>query len=218
MIQKKDKPLLYLLIVSACVSLLWMIAVMTLDVAPIGPMHTRVGLSHLNAAARDAIGFRPVWYEITKWIGYISLAVAFAQACAGIVQMIKRKSFFRADFSLRMLGVIYAIVIAMYIFFELVIINYRPVIMSPEEGIEASFPSSHTLMTCVIFGCAIPLLARVCASRTLRLILTMICVLMITLMVFGRLFCGVHWLSDIIASLFFSVTLVLLYCFLLRLR
>ena len=98
---------------------------------------------------------------------------------------------------------------ATYIFFEKVIINYRPVL---EDGVlEASFPSSHTLLAVCI--CASSLLISkyyIKDKKVLKMFNIFTYALMIILVV-GRLISGVHWFTDIMGGIIISTLLVSLY-------
>ena len=58
----------------------------------------------------------------------------------GLCQWIRRKRFFRVDADILLLGAYYLLVIAGYLLFEMVPINYRPVLI--DGYLEASYPSS----------------------------------------------------------------------------
>ena len=94
-------------------------------------------------------------------------------------------------------GGLYAVFAALYVLFEKVIINYRPMIMEGDEHVEASFPSTHTMLACVVFGSSILLIRRFVKHDILRMVLQILCGIAILTTVVGRLFCGVHWLTDI---------------------
>ena len=128
------------------------------DVAPIGAQGTSIGLSHLNQFVFDFFGVNMLWYNITDWLGIAAVLTAFLFAIIGLVQLIKRRSLLKVDREILALGVLYLVVIGLYIIFETVIINYRPIIMPDNTRPEASFPSSHTMLVCVIMGSAAMLL------------------------------------------------------------
>jgi len=185
--------------------------VSTVDVAPIGPAGTSVGFSRVNGAVHDSLGFNPAWYRVTQWLGYISILTAVCIAAAGLIQAIRRKGLLRADRELIMLGCIYAAVAVLYILFEKVIINYRPVIMPDSTEPEASFPSTHTMLSCVVMGTALMLTGRYIRSAALRRAAQAGCALVLALTVIGRLLSGVHWLTDIAGGLLISAALLALY-------
>lgn len=116
------------------------------DVQPIGPEGSSVGLATVNGLLHQLIGTHLVWYVITDWLGVAALLTAFGFAAAGVMQLIKRK----VDASLLILGAFYLLVIVLYLFFEAAVVNYRPVLLG--EQLEASFPSSHTMIVLCIMG------------------------------------------------------------------
>ena len=113
------------------------------DVREIGAGGTRVGLAALNEAAFAFFGVNLTLYAITDWIGVVAIAVAFGFAVAGLVQLIRRKSLLKVDFEILAPGAFYIVVIGFYLFFEFVIVNYRPITLY--EKPEASYPSSHVM-------------------------------------------------------------------------
>ena len=200
--------------VFAFLFVLLLVLVKTVDVAAIGPEGTEIGLSRWNAAVRDALGFHIVWYQITQALGGLAIGVAAAFALGGLTQLVRRRSFWRVDREIGALGILYAVVIALYALFEVVVVNYRPVIMPGEEHVEASFPSSHTMLVCVVMGSAMLLARRYLGARGdggKRAAAEILCALVIALTVFGRLYAGVHWLTDILAGALLSASLLSLY-------
>ncbi len=120
------------------------------------------------------------------------------------------------DFDLLVLGGFYLVVLTCYALFEVAIVNYRPVLIN---GIlEASYPSSTTLLVlCVMLTAIMQLRSRIKNAESRRCIL-LICFAFSAFMVIGRLFSGVHWLSDIIGGALLSTGLVLLYAAISRLK
>lgn len=185
--------------------------VKTADVAAIGPEGTEIGLSRLNAAVHGALGFHPLWYRITQALGGLAIGVAAVFALVGLVQLARRGSFWKVDREIGALGVLYAVVAALYALFEVVVVNYRPVIMPGEEHVEASFPSSHTMLVCVVMGGAMLLARRYLNGRGACAAAEALCALVIALTVFGRLYAGVHWFTDVLAGVLLSASLLSLY-------
>ena len=124
------------------------------------------------------------------------------------MQLVKRKSLLKVDRELLGAGVLYAVVLALYVAFEKIIVNYRPVIMPDETAPEASFPSSHTLLACVVFGSAIILADTYVRKHKARKTVRAVFAVLILVMVAGRLLSGVHWITDIIAGLLYSGSLL----------
>lgn len=182
-----------------------------IDVAQIGPVGTSIGLSHLNQFVFELFGVNMLWYEITDWLGIVAIMVAFIFALAGFIQMIKRRSLIKVDREILALGGLYIAVIGLYILFEIAIVNYRPIIMPGSLYPEASFPSSHTMLVCVIIGSAMMLLKSYVKKPTLRKLLWMLGAAVIGVTVIGRMISGVHWFTDIIGGLLISTALLALF-------
>ena len=181
------------------------------DVAPIGADGTSIGLSHLNQFVFDLFGVNMLWYNITDWLGVAAVLTGFVFAVTGLVQLIKRRSLLKVDREILSIGGLYIVVIGLYLFFENVIINYRPIIMPDNTSPEASFPSSQTMLVCVIMGSAAMLINRYIRNKPLNRILRAVCFVIIGVTVVGRLIAGVHWFTDILGGILISVTLLSLY-------
>ena len=181
------------------------------DVREIGPEGTSIGLSHLNQFFFDLTGLNIAWYDITDWLGLTSIATAFVFAVAGLVQLIKRKSLLKVDKEILFLGALYIVVIGLYFLFEKVIVNYRPVIMPGGSRPEASFPSSHTMIVCIIMGSAVMMIKKYIKKKSLQRVLAVFCYAIIAVTVIGRLIAGVHWFTDILGGILISISLLSLF-------
>jgi undecaprenyl-diphosphatase len=96
-----------------------------------------------------------------------------------------------------------------YIIFEIVVINYRPTLIN--GYLEASYPSSTTMLTaCVMPTAAIKLYERI-KRKSLRRFVIILIIAFTAFMVIGRIISGVHWISDIIGGALFSTGAVLIY-------
>ena len=188
---------------------LWTVLVSLVDIRPIGPNGSRVGFAALNRFVHGLTGVNLLLYTVTDWLGLVPIAVALGFAILGLVQWIKRKSLLKVDGSLLALGGFYTVVLAAYIFFEIVVINYRPTLI--DGYLEASYPSSTTMLVmCVMPAAMIQLHTRIKSHVFRRCVMISIAVF-IVFMVIGRLVSGVHWLSDIIGGALISAGLVIIY-------
>ena len=185
--------------------------VRVIDVQVVGPQDAWIGFAGLNVAVHEFFGMNLLWYKLTQILGIAAIALAGLFAVTGAVELIKRKSLLKVDRALLMLGVIYIIVIVLYVLFEKFAVNYRPVILDPAEGLEPSYPSTHTMLILTIFGTAI----RACGfySKNTKLLVgaRVFALIIMALTIVGRLICGVHWLTDIIGGVLISLSLICLY-------
>ncbi len=198
-------------IVSGVLFVALIVALLSYDVAAIGPNGTEIGLSKLNQAVHEAIGSNMLWYDVTEVLGVVALLVAATFAGLGCYQMIRRKSPLKVDKQIYVLAGLYVATMIMYVLFEVVVVNYRPVILPGEELPEAAFPSSHTMLTCVIMGSAVSLIREYIKNKKLQLVLGILCGVILVATVAGRLASGVHWLTDILGGVLLSVTLLGIY-------
>ena len=113
------------------------------------------------------------------------------------------------DRDILLLGLYYILVIAGYLIFEMIPINYRPI---PIDGVmEASYPSSTTLLVLSVMPTLVFQVSRRAKSRAVVRAVFLLSVLFSAFMVIGRLVSGVHWLTDILGAVFLSAGLYLLY-------
>ncbi len=187
------------------------VLVKTVDVQQIGPEGTSIGFAGINKAMHDATGLNMILYNITEVLGLFALAVAGCFALLGFVQLIKRKSFAKVDPYIYALAGLYVVVLALYVIFEKVIINYRPVIMPDEEHVEASFPSSHTMLGFVIMGSTFIVIDKYIKNESICRSIRIVSILILIAIVFGRLFSGVHWLTDILGGVLISSALLFIF-------
>ena len=211
MIMVKSKCKFLISGISGLLFVLLIFLLRLVDVRAVGPEGTSIGLSHLNRFVFELTGVNMIWYNITDWLGITAILVAFVFAVTGLVQLIKRRSLMKVDKEILSLGILYIIVIGIYLLFEKVIVNYRPVIMPECQHPEASFPSSHTMLVCVIMGSAIMLISRYIKKKTLCRTLQVICAVIIGVTVIGRLLSGVHWFTDIMGGILISTMLLALF-------
>ena len=111
--------------------------------------------------------------------------------------------------SILVLGGFYVAVMAVFVFFELFVINYRPVLI--DGNLEASYPSSTTMLVMCVMPTALMQLRSRIKNRARNTAVSTAIAAFTAFMVIGRLISGVHWLTDIIGGALLSAGLVMLY-------
>lgn len=191
------------------VFLLWTAAVRFVDVQMIGPQGSCVGFATVNRFVHDLTGVHRTMYTLTDWLGLVPFGFAVGFALLGLTQWIQRKHLAKVDGDILVLGGFYAVVMAVYVLFEVFPVNYRPVLI---DGIlEASYPSSTTMLVlCVMPTTVMQLRIRMKNETVKRWVCADVTVFSV-FMVIGRLVSGVHWFTDIIGGAILSAGLVRMY-------
>lgn len=201
------------IIITACLFLVFIIftiIVKYVDVKAVGPLQSEVGLASINLAVFKVFGTSKVMYDITEILGYLTFIVIAFFAGFGLYQLIKYKSIKKVDYKILVLGGFYVVVLIFYALFEIVIVNYRPVLV--EGGLEASYPSSHTMLSvCVISSAMIIASEMLSGKKGLSITVVIIGYALILLTVIGRLLSGVHWFTDIFGGVLLSFALIMLF-------
>ena len=207
--KKNGKKLLILGIALLVMFAIWTWLVQCVDVQPAGPGGTEIGFATFNCWFHSITGVHMAIYTITDWSGLVPILVCMAFGGMGLAQLIKRKSLFKVDRDLIFLGIYYVVVIFGYLIFEMIPINYRPIQI---DGIlEASYPSSTTLLVLSVMPTLIFQVNRRSANPVLKEIVCGLTVLFSAFMVIGRLIAGVHWFTDIVGAVILSTGLYCLY-------
>ena len=188
---------------------IWTLLIQIVDVQPAGQNGTDIGFATINCYFHKLTGVHMVIYTITDWLGLVPIFICLIFAGIGLVQLIQRKNLFKVNSDILVLGIYYIIVIFGYLLFEMIPINYRPILI--DGFMEASYPSSTTLLVLSVM----PTLWFQAKRRMKNeILLKCVCVfsaLFSIFMVIGRTVAGVHWLTDIMGSILLSTGLFLLY-------
>ncbi len=188
---------------------LWTVAICFVDVRAIGPQSSSVGFGGINGFVHNLTGVHWGLYNITDWLGLVPIFVCMGFGILGLVQWIKRKSIRKVDYDIFVLGGFYIVTIAAYLFFESVVINYRPELIN--GYLEASYPSSTTLLVMCVMPTAVMQFNSRIKNKVLRNIIAVAIIAFIAFMVIGRLVSGVHWFTDIVGGALLSAGLVTMY-------
>lgn len=205
----KAKTLLVAGIALLVLFIIWTVLIMTVDVKPVGVKETDVGFSTVNVWFHKLTGLHMGTYTLTDWLGFVPIAVCLVFAVVGLIQLIKRKSLIKVDADILLLGAFYILVIAAYFIFEMIPINYRPVLI--DGRMEASYPSSTTLLVLSVMPTLIFEVERRVKNAKIRLAIDIFAIAFSAFMTIGRAISGVHWLTDIVGAILLSAGLFLIY-------
>lgn len=205
----KEKKLFIAGIILIIIFIIWTILVQNVDVQSVGVNGTNIGFATINIWFHKLTGENMAIYYITDWMGLIPILSCMIFGVVGFIQLIKRKSLLKVDLDIIFLGIYYIVVILAYLFFEMIPINYRPILI--EGTMEVSYPSSTTLLVLSVMPTVSFQNHRRIKNITIRNVIYIFIVLFSLFMVIGRTVSGVHWITDIIGSVIFSVGLYLIY-------
>ena len=189
--------------------ILWTVLICHIDVQPVGVNGTDIGFATVNRWFHQLTGVHLWIYTVTDWLGLVPIIICICFGILGLAQLIRRRSLMKVDTDLLLLGAYYILVILGYLVFEMIPINYRPILI--DGAMEASYPSSTTLLVLSVMPTLKFQTDRRTNNRSLRCAATVFAVLFSAFMVIGRLVAGVHWLTDIIGAVLLSSGLYLLY-------
>ena len=200
--------------------LLWTLLVRFINVQPIGPNGSSVGLAAINGAVFRGLGgvLHTGLYRASGLLGYLILLLGLCTALLAVLQLVQRKSLRAVDWDLQVYVIYGASVLIIYVISTVVSINYRPVITDAAKGLELSYPSSHTLLSLGVMGAvAVQIRLRV-KEKGLRKILTAAAWALAAVVILLRLLSNAHWLTDIIGGILLALVLCEAYQAAVRLR
>ena len=94
----------------------WTVLIRTVDVRPVGVNGTNIGFAAINTWFHRLTGVHMGLYTVTDWLG--------------LVQWVRRKHIAKVDRNILLLGGYYILVILGYLIFEMIPINYRPILIN----------------------------------------------------------------------------------------
>ena len=188
--------------------IIFTVVVKIVDVHSIGPEGSLVGLATINNSFKDVLPLNETIYKVSEVLGYISLLIVAMYGIIGIKQLIERKSLFKVDRNILLLGMFYILVAIVYVIFEFVVINYRPVLL---DGLEASYPSSHTVLSICVCISSVIVSKSVLGDKKFVKIFNILSIILMVLIVLTRFLSGVHWLTDILGGILISLALCTLF-------
>ncbi len=207
--KEKGKKNFYSGIILLVAFLLWTCAVRFVDVQQIGPQNSSVGFATINDFVHTLTGTHLCLYTLTDWLGLVPFVFVISFGILGLIQWIKRKHILKVDSNILVLGGFYIVVMAIYVFFEFFVVNYRPVLIN--GYLEASYPSSTTTLVICVMSTALIQFNICIKNNVLKKSVAFVIIAFVVFMVLGRLISGVHWVTDIIGGALISASLVQIY-------
>lgn len=205
----KNKKWIISTSVVSVIALVYTILIAFVDRNAIGPNDSVVGFSKINKYFLGLLEFNGTFYNITKYTGIIIILIAVIYMIIALIELIKRKKYKEVDSELIFAGVFYIALIIIYFVFELLKINYRPILM--DGVLEPSYPSSHTMLAVFICVSALLINKKIIKNTPLKITIDTITIIIGLVTVIGRIISGVHWITDIIGGILISTALVLGY-------
>ena len=188
---------------------IWTVLIQKVDVQSVGANGTNIGFATINCWFHKLTGVHMEIYHITDWLGLIPIFICIIFGCVGFIQLIKRRSLFKVDCDIIVLGIYYMIVIVGYLIFEMVPINYRPILIG--GFLETSYPSSTTLLVLCVMPTLTEQMNRRVGHTIIKRFTEVFVICFSAFMVLGRLISGVHWLTDIVGAFVLSAGLFCIY-------
>lgn len=171
--------------------------------------NTKIGLSSINKPIFNSIKISDAWGTVSTVLFLVAALVALALIVIGVREFIKTKQLSKVNHKILFLIGLYMLTVFFYFLFEILIVNYRPLL---DEGLaKASYPSSHTLLVCVVCLSACFVVPDYIKNKPLKITIISLLILISLLTPVTRMLAGMHWFSDIIGSLLLSAALVMCY-------
>lgn len=189
--------------------IIWTVLIQVIDVQPQGVNETNIGFATLNCWFHELTAVHMQIYVVTDWMGLIPIFVCIIFGGIGFVQLIKRRRLFKVDRDIIILGIYYVMVMFGYLIFEMIPINYSPILIN---GImEASYPSSTTLLVLGVMPTLAEQLNRWMKKGIFKKCIHAFVICFSLFMVVGRMISGVHWFTDIVGSILLSAGMFCIY-------
>ena len=188
---------------------LFTILVKCVDTAYVGATDKKIGFSSLNAIFYNNIQVSDLFDKLSDVLMIISIAIIALAVVVSVVQLVKRKSLKKIDREFYAFAIVLVLMVCVYVMFEIIDLNFRPVLI--DGKVEASYPSSHTMLELTVFMCLMVYGLSNLKSNKQKIICSLVLGALIIAVVLFRVLSGMHWATDIIASIILSLMLTSYY-------
>lgn len=169
---------------------IWTLLIQRVDVQPLGVNGTDIGFATINCWFHQLTGVHMEIYTITDWLGLVPIFICMIFGGIGCVQLMKGRSLFKVDYDIILLGIYNVLVVFGYLIFEMIPINYRPILI--EGFMEASYPFSTTLLVLCVMPTLIEQINRRSKNEIVKKVIKALVICFSAFMVFGRLATAEH--------------------------
>ena len=164
----------------------------------------KVGLSSFN----DMVDYKynKGWQILADVFLYLGIALVAILAIYGLYELIKRKSLFKVDKYIIVIGAFFIISIILWLLFDKVVtINYRPILVDGEK--ESSFPSTHTFVCVFIYMSAYTVVKKLLNNKIYNEIVLSLAIVIVIFTAVSRILSGMHYLTDVMGGVFLGLSL-----------
>lgn len=178
-----------------------------IGVEAVGPENSSVGLAALNSFAARKTGVSPFWHELGNALGYTALVVVAVIACIGAYQLIKGRGIKAVDRKVLLFGAFCIVLLAVFLFFGSVHINYGPILVNGE--LRPSYPSFGMLLAiCVFVSIALLSSDLPVFGAQKRPLTAAVCIIAAAGSLAGSMLSGFSWFTDVAGGAFLSASLL----------
>ena len=185
------------------------LVLMFVDVRPIGPMESKVGLATLNAAFQKVAGYQEQFYRLSTYAWYASLGVAALLLLVSFGHFAVHRGFDGMDKTFLFLPFFLLLVGVLYLVFNQVVLNFSPVVL--RGGLSPSFPGQSFVLGIVSFGSAIFVLHREVGIKVLQVFGILILSVGLGGTIVLGVLSGTYWLTDILGGIFLGGSVLFFY-------
>lgn len=198
------KKFINLYTILGCASLFLFILLMILlnaDKAVIAESGKEVGLSSINNLVKYS--YKENLDLMTDLLFYVTFTVVVFEGCLGIIQLVTRKSLFKVDKEIIIFGISLVVMVVLWLVFDhLLKINVRPI-----DANEGSFPSTHVMMATFLALASHAFICMKYETRLPKYLSLVLAIIIISTITFGRVACGMHYITDVTGGLFMGLAL-----------
>ena len=188
---------------------LFTILVKFVDTGYVGITGKKIGLSSLNAAVFEKVKVSDFFDKLSDVVMVVTIILIAVVLAVAVIQLFKRKSLKKIDKEVYSFVIVLILTAIVYVLFEIVDLNFRPILV--DGKVEASYPSTHTMIALVVFMCYGAYFLFNAKSKSIKILSVSAFSVLIVLAVLFRVLSGMHWITDIIASIILSHMLASYY-------
>lgn len=149
---------------------------------------------------------------------FIKFVTNFGDVICFLIILLSVLAFFRGKgyFSGMTLNLLIAYLFS--VIFKNIFMRERPPFSLIDKPSDYSFPSGHTMCSVAFYGFIIYLVSKYVKNKFLKCFLIVLCLLVIVLVGFSRVYLSVHYFSDVICGAIFGLVCLLMFVNYVKIR